>query len=150
MGENIPAIALKPLEVIFNKPHPYLLLRPQDSNTWVISLLQEVKRDIIFYSPMTTRRTTTGIQAHLLSGVKKFKAFLEYQAVLPFQDALSFLGVSPTHCCMIEINGTKCCNSLIFLSSTSFIHTAHSSLSHLISRHLIHGVAIRCIKKNKK
>jgi hypothetical protein len=49
-GEYIPAIALTPLEIIFIKTHPSLLLCLQDSNTWKIDilLLQEVKRDIIF------------------------------------------------------------------------------------------------------
>jgi hypothetical protein len=76
MGENIPAIALTPLEIAFNKPHPYLLLRLQDINTGVISLLQEVKRYILTCtatSLKTTRRTTTGIRAHLLSAVKNVK-----------------------------------------------------------------------------
>jgi hypothetical protein len=46
-GEYIPAISLTPLEIVFNKPQPFLL---QDSNTQkvVILLLQEVKCDLIF------------------------------------------------------------------------------------------------------
>jgi hypothetical protein len=50
MGKHIPAFALMPLEIFFNKPHPSLLLCLQDSNTWkvIILLLQEVKCDFIF------------------------------------------------------------------------------------------------------
>jgi hypothetical protein len=49
-SEYIPAISLTPLEIVFNKPHPSLLLHFHDSNTWkaVSLLLQEVKHDIVF------------------------------------------------------------------------------------------------------
>jgi hypothetical protein len=49
-GECGPAIDLTHLEMVFNKPHPSLLLHLLDSNTQkdVILLLQKFKRDIIF------------------------------------------------------------------------------------------------------
>jgi hypothetical protein len=49
-GEYIPAIALMPLKIAFNKLHPSLLLYLQDNNTrkLVILLLQEVNCDTIF------------------------------------------------------------------------------------------------------
>jgi hypothetical protein len=80
---------------VFNKPHPSILLHLQESNTWkvVIFLPEEVKRDILSRMHPSRRQEELQprIQAHLVSVVKKFTALLEYQGILPFQDALSFL-----------------------------------------------------------
>ncbi len=48
MGEYIPTIVLTLLELVFNKPHPSILLHLLNSNTRkvVILQLQEVKGDI--------------------------------------------------------------------------------------------------------
>jgi hypothetical protein len=49
-GDFIPRIELTQLEIIFNKPHPSILLHVPDGTTRkvLILFLQEVKRDIIF------------------------------------------------------------------------------------------------------
>jgi hypothetical protein len=49
-GDFIPRIDLTPLEIVFNKPHPSILLHVPDGTTRkvLILFLQEIKRDIIF------------------------------------------------------------------------------------------------------
>ncbi len=49
-GEYIPAVVLTPLEIVFNKPHPSILLHIPDATTRkvLILLLQEIKRDIVY------------------------------------------------------------------------------------------------------
>jgi hypothetical protein len=49
-GDFIPRIELTPLEIVFNKPHPLILLHVPDGTTRkvLILFLQEIKRDIIF------------------------------------------------------------------------------------------------------
>jgi hypothetical protein len=49
-GEYIPAVVLTPLEIVFNKPHPSILLHISDATTRkvLILFLQEIKRDIIY------------------------------------------------------------------------------------------------------
>ncbi len=49
-GEYIPAVVLTPLEIVFNKLHPSILLHIPDATTRkvLILLLQEIKRDIIY------------------------------------------------------------------------------------------------------
>jgi hypothetical protein len=48
-GEYILAVVLTPLEIVFNKPRPSILLHIPDATTRkvLILLLQEIKRDII-------------------------------------------------------------------------------------------------------
>jgi hypothetical protein len=97
-GDFIPRIELTPLEIIFNKPHPSILLHvPDDTSRKVLILfLQEVKRDIIFRraqltEPRRREELQPRIQAHLLSVITKIQALLEYQGVLNYTDALALL-----------------------------------------------------------
>jgi hypothetical protein len=48
--EYIPSIILTPLGIVYNKPHPFLLLHLQDKNTRKVKILflQQVRHDIIF------------------------------------------------------------------------------------------------------
>ncbi len=50
-GDYIPNIVLTPLEIIFNKPHPSILLHITDATTRkvLILYLQEIKGDIIYW-----------------------------------------------------------------------------------------------------
>jgi hypothetical protein len=50
LGEYFLSITLTPLEIVYNKPHPSVLLHLQDKNTQkvLIWFRQELKRDIIF------------------------------------------------------------------------------------------------------
>jgi hypothetical protein len=87
-GDFIPRIDLTPLEIVFNKPHPSILLHVPDGTTRkvLILFLQEIKRDIIFRraqlaEPRRREELQPRIQAHLLSVISKLQAFLEYQGV---------------------------------------------------------------------
>jgi hypothetical protein len=97
-GDFIPRIERTPLEIIFNKPHPSILLHVPDGTTRkvLILFLQEVKRDIIFRrAQLSEPRRGEGlqprIQAHLLSVITKIQALLEYQGVLNYTDVLALL-----------------------------------------------------------
>ncbi len=80
-----------------HKPH-MSLLHLLDSTTQKVAILflQEVKQDIVLWhaqlkNPRIQDDLQTHIQAHLLLVRKKITVFMEYQGVVPFQDALSFL-----------------------------------------------------------
>jgi hypothetical protein len=49
-GDYVPAMVLNPLEIVFNKPHPSILLHVKDATTRkvLILFLQEIKREIIY------------------------------------------------------------------------------------------------------
>jgi hypothetical protein len=96
-GDFIPRIELTPLEIIFYKPHPSILLHVPDGTTRkvLILFLQEVKRDIFrraqLNEPRRREELQPRIQAHLLSVITKIQALLEYQGVLNYTDALALL-----------------------------------------------------------
>jgi hypothetical protein len=97
-GDFITRTELTPLEIIFNKPHPLILLHVPDATTRkvLILFLQEVKRDIFFRraqlsEPRPREELQSRIQAHLLSVVTKIQALLEYQGFLNNSDALALL-----------------------------------------------------------
>jgi hypothetical protein len=97
-GDFIPRIELTPLEIVFNKPHPSILLHFLDGTTRkvLILFLQEIKKDIIFRQaqlaePRRREELQPRIQAHLLSVITKLQALLEYQGVLNYTDALALL-----------------------------------------------------------
>jgi hypothetical protein len=97
-GDFIPRIKLTLLGIIFNKPHPSILLHVPDGTTSkaLILFLQEVKRDIIFRraqlsEPRRREELQPQIQAHLLSVITKIQALMEYQGVLNYTDALALL-----------------------------------------------------------
>jgi hypothetical protein len=97
-GEYIPAVVLTPLEIVFNKPHPSILLHISDATTRkvLIIFLQEIKHDIIYrraqlQEPRRLEELHPRIQAHLISVINKISSLLEYQGTLQLADGLSFL-----------------------------------------------------------
>jgi len=90
VGHEVARIQLTPKEIIYNIPHPSLLLfltedRPRKA---ILLLIQEIKRNII-YRRMNIRPGQLGqpvdrvrVLAHILSVVKKLKAMLEYTGIL--------------------------------------------------------------------
>jgi hypothetical protein len=94
-GDYILNMVLTPLEIVFNKPHPSILLHVTESTTRkvLILFLQEIKRDIINRRAQPCRREELHprIQAHLVSVINKISALLEYQGALQFLDGLSLL-----------------------------------------------------------
>ncbi len=147
-GWAYPCYALMALETVFNKPHPSLLLPLLDINTRkvVVLLLQEVKHDIVVWRaqlqvPRRQEELQPRILAHLISAVKKATAIREYQGVLPYKDALSFLEhithsvLHPTLYYTTEINDTITLSfSFIFLGLANPCNTkTYTSCSHIPS-----------------
>ncbi len=97
-GDYIPNMVLTPLELVFNKPHPSVLLHITDATTQkvLILFLQEIKRDIIYrraqlQEPRRREELHPHIQAHLISMINKISALLEYQGTVQFSDGLALL-----------------------------------------------------------
>jgi hypothetical protein len=99
-NEYTAQIELTPKEIIFNKPHPAILLRIPDTLVChsILVLVQEIKRDIIFrrmqlQEPMHQEVLRIRIHAHLLSSIRKLTSLLEYQGVVQNNVPISFLKV---------------------------------------------------------
>jgi hypothetical protein len=97
-ADCITNLVLTLLEIVFNKPHPSILLPIKDATSRkVLTFLhQETKCDIIFrwaQLQILRRREKLHprIQAHLVSVVNKIIALLEYQGVLHYSNSLSLL-----------------------------------------------------------
>jgi len=102
-NEYTARIELSPKEIVYNKPHPAILLRLSDKlvrNT-VLVLIQEVKRDIIYRrmqikEPLRQEVPRIRIQAHLLSVIRKLVSLLEYQGIVQNKAPITFLTVLST------------------------------------------------------
>jgi hypothetical protein len=97
-GDYIPNMVLTPLELVFNKPHPSILLHITDATTRkvLILFLQEIKWDIIYrraqlQEPHRREELHPHIQAHLISMINKISALLEYQGAVQLSDGLALL-----------------------------------------------------------
>jgi hypothetical protein len=96
---EVSIINLTPREIIYNAPHPSILLHfknAQARNT-ILHYIQETKRDII-YRRMNIRESQIGrkvpqirIQAHILGTLKKLEMLLEYQGLLTNKTAICML-----------------------------------------------------------
>jgi hypothetical protein len=91
-------MVLTPLEIVFNKAHPSILLHIMDATTRkvLILYLQEIKREIIYrhaqlQEPQRREELHPRIQTHLISVINKICALLEYQGTLQYSDALALL-----------------------------------------------------------
>jgi hypothetical protein len=97
-NEYTARIELTPKEIIFNKPHPAILLRIPDQLTRqsILVLIQEVKRDIIYRrmqlkEPLCQEVLPIRIHAHLLSCTRKLISLLGYQGIVQNKTPISFL-----------------------------------------------------------
>ncbi len=97
-GDYVLNMVLTPLEIVFNKPHPLILLHVPDATTRkvLILFLQEVKRDIIYrraqlQEPRRKEELHPRIQVHLVFVIKEISALLEYQGALQFSNGLALL-----------------------------------------------------------
>ena len=101
-GNEIPTVQLTPLEIIYNKIHPSIILHLKEKpvQLTLVHLVQEIKSDIIYRRMNTNanqrRRNLTRIRAHLLSTVRKTISLLEYQGTRNFQDSINFLSLLET------------------------------------------------------
>jgi hypothetical protein len=97
-GEHVSRIELTPKEIVYNKPHPSVLLFLQDSSDQKLTILimQEVKRDIVFRRmnmPQRPEEVTplVRVQAHIHSVLTKLKSLLAYQGKQPNSAPLQLL-----------------------------------------------------------
>jgi hypothetical protein len=96
--EYTARIELTPKEIVYNKPHPAILLRITDKLTQycILVLVQEIKRNIIFRRMQLTEPARLEVpkiklQAHLLSVTRKLISLLEYQGIVQNNAPISFL-----------------------------------------------------------
>jgi hypothetical protein len=89
---------LTPKEIIYNKPHPAILLRISDKLVWysILVIIQEIKPNIIFCRMQLTEPSRQEVprlrlQAHLLSVTRKLILLLEYQGIVQNNTPISFL-----------------------------------------------------------
>jgi len=96
---EVSTINLTPREIIYNAPHPSILLHFKNAQArqTILHYIQETKRDII-YRRMNIRESQLGkkvpqirIQAHILSTLKKLEMLLEYQGLLTNKTAICML-----------------------------------------------------------
>jgi hypothetical protein len=97
-NEYTARIDLTPKEIVYNKPHPAILLRITDPlvRHCILVLIQEIKRDIIFrrmqlQEPLRREVLRVRIYAHLLSCIRKLSSLLKYQAIVQNKAPISFL-----------------------------------------------------------
>jgi hypothetical protein len=101
--EYTARIELTPKEIIYNKPHPAILLRISDKlvQYCILVLIQEIKRNIIFRrmqltEPARLEAPKIKLQAHLLSVTRKLISLLEYQGIVQNNTPISFLTILNT------------------------------------------------------
>jgi hypothetical protein len=97
-NEYTARIELTPKEIIYNKPHPAILLRISDKlgRYSILVIIQEIKRNIIFCRMQLTEPSRQEVprirlQAHLLSVTGKLISLLEYQGIVQNNEPISFL-----------------------------------------------------------
>ena len=97
-GQAVAQIRLTPREIIFNAPHPSILLHTDSVQTRqaLCLLVQEIKRGIVYKRMNITGRQgdpapLVRIQAHLISIHTKVRSFLAYQGVLTNKDPLKLM-----------------------------------------------------------
>jgi hypothetical protein len=99
-NEFTARIEFTPKEIIFNKPHPAIMLRVSDKliRNVILVLIQEIKRDVIFRrmqlnEPLWQEVPKIRMQAHLLSVIRKLTSLLEYQGIVQSKAPITFLKV---------------------------------------------------------
>jgi hypothetical protein len=97
-NEYTARIELTPKEIIYNKPHPAILLRISDKlvRYSILVIIQEIKCNIIFRRMQLTEPALQEVprirlQAHLLSVIRKLISLLEYQGIVQNNAPISFL-----------------------------------------------------------
>ncbi len=96
--EPVPRVELGQTNVIYNIPHPSLILHIHDQVTRnaLLLLIQEVKRDIIYRRmnlPTSAQQPTDPrrITAHIDSAFKRLCSYLEYIGFVKFSKAITTL-----------------------------------------------------------
>jgi hypothetical protein len=97
-GRAVAQIQLTPREIVFNAPHPSILLHTDSTPTRqaICLLVQEIKRGIVYKRMNITGRRgapapLVKILAHLLSIHTKVRSFLAYQGVMTNKEPLRLM-----------------------------------------------------------
>jgi hypothetical protein len=99
VGHEVAAIHLTPREIIYNAPHPSLLLHVKDKSLCRSLLLtvQEIKRNLI-YRRMNIRESCKNrpmprirVVAHIISVIKKILAMYQYKNILTNKSSIAML-----------------------------------------------------------
>jgi len=97
-GQAVAQIQLTPREIVFNAPHPSILLHTDSTPTRqaICLLVQEIKRGIVYKRMNITGRRgapapLVRILAHLLSIHTKVRSFLAYQGVMTNKEPLRLM-----------------------------------------------------------
>jgi hypothetical protein len=93
--DDVPQVDLGQTNIIFNIPHPSLLLyvRDKESRNALLLLVQEIKRDIIFYGRMNLPPSVHQIidprrlTAHLGSATQRLHSYLQYIGFVKYTKA---------------------------------------------------------------
>jgi hypothetical protein len=103
--DYVPKVEYNQLNIIYNVPHPSILIHVKDklSRNMLLLLTQEKKRDIIFrrMNLPPSARTVTDPQrlaAHLNSTLRRLQSYLEYIGLAKYVKALKMVNK------MTEIN----------------------------------------------
>jgi hypothetical protein len=96
--QHVPKVEYSQLKVIYNVPHPSLLIHIRDklSRNTLLMLTQEIKRDIIFWRmnlPPSARliTETQRLAAHLNSTLCRLHSYLQYIRLVKYAYATTML-----------------------------------------------------------
>jgi hypothetical protein len=96
--DDVPRVELGQTNIIYNIPHPSLLLHIQDksSRTAILLLTQELKRDIIYRRmnlPPSAQQIPDPrrLAAHLDSTIRRLQSYLQYIGLLKYKKAVDLL-----------------------------------------------------------
>jgi hypothetical protein len=96
--DEVPRIELGQTNIIFNIPHPSLILHIHDksSRNAILLLIQEVKRDLIYRRmnlPPSVQQVTDPrrLTAHLDSTIRRLRSYLQYIGLMKYKKAADLL-----------------------------------------------------------
>jgi hypothetical protein len=95
---EVPRVELGQTNIIFNIPHPSLLLHIHDapSRNAILLLIQEMKRDLIFRRmnlPPSAQQITDPrrLTAHIDSTIRRLRSYLQYIGLMKYKKAIDLL-----------------------------------------------------------
>jgi hypothetical protein len=96
--DRVPRIELGQTNIIFNIPHPSIILHIHDkpSRNAILLLVQEVKRDLIYRRmnlPPSAQQITDPrrLAAHLDSTIRRLRSYLQYIGLMRYKKAADLL-----------------------------------------------------------
>jgi hypothetical protein len=96
--DRVPRIELGQTNIIFNIPHPSLILHihEKSSRNAILLLIQEVKHDLIYRRmnlPPSAQQVTDPrrLAAHLDSTIRRLRSYLQYIGLMRYKKAADML-----------------------------------------------------------